>query len=176
MQKYNEQKRLLSQPGGMLISNLELINGTIVTPLLLFYWELGFACTIFFQFVEFTAVKCFDDFLQPDDSGRRQGDKNPNSGVGAETIRMPANSSYVYQNSNGSRHPLTKYTNDGETHAAIQNKMFNRLGNNHGQFYEVKLAKSDIEYDEPVIAGDFILQYAWLRKLELYYNPFTNFL
>ena len=167
MQKYNEQKRLLSQPGGMLISNLELINGTIVTPLLLFYWELGFACRKNFPFVKYTPVKCFDDFVQPADSARRQGDKNPNSGVVAETIKLPANSSYVYQNTDCSRHPLTKYRNDGKTHAAIQNKISYRLGHNQGQFYEVELAKSDTEYNESIIVGFFIIQHAWLRKLEL---------
>ena len=35
--------------------------------------------------------------------------------------------------------------------------------------------KSTIEHREPVIVGFFILQYAKLRKLELYYNFFDKF-
>ena len=38
------------------------------------------------------------------------------------------------------------------------------------QLYEVELAKAEIEYREPIIVGFFILQYAKLRMLELYYN------
>ena len=41
--------------------------------------------------------------------------------------------------------------------------------------YEVELAKAQIEQKEPAIVGFFILQYAKLRMLELYYNFFTGF-
>ena len=41
--------------------------------------------------------------------------------------------------------------------------------------YEVKLVKTEIEHREPIIVGFFILQYAKLRMLELYYNFFKNF-
>ena len=41
--------------------------------------------------------------------------------------------------------------------------------------YEVELAKAEIENKEPIIVEFFILQYAKLRKLELYYNFFTRF-
>ena len=41
--------------------------------------------------------------------------------------------------------------------------------------YEVELAKAQIEHTEPIIVRFFILQYAKLRMLELYYNFFTRF-
>ena len=41
--------------------------------------------------------------------------------------------------------------------------------------YEVELAKAQIEHKEPIIVRFFILQYAKLRMLELYYNFFTRF-
>ena len=41
--------------------------------------------------------------------------------------------------------------------------------------YEVELAKAEIEHKEPIIVGFFILQFAKLRRLELYYNFFTRF-
>ena len=41
--------------------------------------------------------------------------------------------------------------------------------------YEVELLKSTIEHREPIIVGFFILQYAKLRMLELYYNFFDKF-
>ena len=41
--------------------------------------------------------------------------------------------------------------------------------------YEGELAKAEIEHKEPIIVGFFILHYAKLRMLELYYNFFTRF-
>ena len=45
----------------------------------------------------------------------------------------------------------------------------------NNSLYEVELAKAEIEHKEPIIVGFFILQYAKLRMLELYYNLFTRF-
>ena len=41
--------------------------------------------------------------------------------------------------------------------------------------YEVELVKSEIEHREPIFVGLFILQYAKLRMLELYYIIFKMF-
>ena len=40
--------------------------------------------------------------------------------------------------------------------------------------YEVELAKAQIEHKEPIIVGFFILHYAKLRMLELYYTFFAR--
>ena len=45
----------------------------------------------------------------------------------------------------------------------------------NNSLYEVELAKAQIEHKEPIIVGFFILQYAKLRMLELYYNFFSRF-
>ena len=86
-----------------------------------------------------------------------------------------SNSSYGYQIMDRNRHPVTKYLNDGKTHGAINTKFFKRLDHINDQFYEVELAKAEIEQREPIIVGFFILQYAKLRMLELYYNFFERF-
>ena len=39
----------------------------------------------------------------------------------------------------------------------------------------MELLKSTIEHRDPIIVGFFILQYAKLRMLELYYNFFDKF-
>ena len=43
------------------------------------------------------------------------------------------------------------------------------------QLYEVELVKSEIKHREPILDGFFILQYAKLRMLELYYNFLRKF-
>ena len=70
---------------------------------------------------------------------------------------------------------MTKYLTDEKTHKAIISKMFKRHNHMTDQVYEVELVKTEIEHREPIIVGFFILQYAKLRMLELYYNFFKKF-
>ena len=53
--------------------------------------------------------------------------------------------------------------------------MFKRLDHLKDQLYEVELAKAKIYHGEPTFVGFFILQYAKLRMLQLYYNFFERF-
>ena len=55
-------------------------------------------------------------------------------------------------------------------HSAINNNRFKRINFITDQLYEVELVNSEIEHQEPIIVGFFILQYAKLRMLELYFN------
>ena len=52
MKNYAEEERFLSQPRKMLICSFTLQNGTLITPLLLFYLQLGLVCTKTHLFVE----------------------------------------------------------------------------------------------------------------------------
>ena len=119
-------------------------------------------------------MKCSNSFVQSTVDTRRQRDENPNCGVVAETTKLLANSPYDYQIMDRSRHSPTRYTNDKKTHAAINNKMFKRLGYINDQLYEVEIAKSATELKESIIVALFIPQYATLRMLELFCNFFTK--
>ena len=174
MKTYAEEEGIMSQPQKMLISSFTLHNGTLTTPLMFFYLQLGLVCTKIQRFVEYTPKKCFNSFLQSAVDARRQGDENPNSNVVAETMKLLANSSYRYQIMDRSRHTVTKYLSDKKTHAAINSKLFKKLDHVNNSLYQVELAKAQIEHKEPIIVGFFILQYAKLRMLELYYNFFTK--
>ena len=132
-------------------------------------------CTKIHRFVEYTPKKCFNSFVQSAVDARRQGDENPNSSVVAETKKLLANSSHGNQIMDQSRHTVTKYLSDEKTHAAVNSKLFKRLDHMNNSLYEAELAKAEIEHKEPIIVGFFILQYAKLRMLELYYNFYTTF-
>ena len=173
MKSYAEEKRLISQARKMLISIFILQNRTPLTLLLFFYLQLGLVCTKIHHFVEYTPNKCFNRFVQLAVDSKRQGDENPKSSVVAETMKLLANSSYGYQIMDWSRHTVTKYLSDEKTHAAFNSKLFKKLDHVKNSMYEVELAKAQIEHREPIIVGFFILQYAKLRMLELYYNFFT---
>ena len=175
MKGYAEKQGLLSQPRKMLISSYFLENRALITPLLLFYLELGLVCKKIYRFVEYIPGKCFNNFVQSAVNARREGDENPNCSVVAETMKLLANSSYGYQIMDRSRHTVTKYLSDERTLGAMNTKIFKRLDHINDQLYEVEMAKAEIEHREPIIVGFFILQYAKLRMLELYYNFFERF-
>ena len=90
-------------------------------------------------------------------------------------MKLLGNSSYGYQIMDRSRHTITKYLNDEKTHKAINEPLFKRLNTVQKDLYEIGLLKSTIEHKEPITVGFFILQYAKLRMLELYYNFFDKF-
>ena len=140
-----------------------------------FYIQLGLVCTIIHRYVEYTPKKCFNSFVQSAVDARRQGDENPKSSVVAETMKLLANSCYGSQIMDKSRHTVTKYLSDEKAHAAINSKLFKKLDHVNSSLYEVELAKAQVEHKEPIIVGFFILQYAKLRMLELYYNFFIRF-
>ena len=106
---------------------------------------------------------------------RRQGDENPNSSVGAETMKLLADRSYGDQIMDRSRHTVTKYLTHDKARSAINSKMFRRPNHVTDQLYEVELVKPEIEHREPIIVGFFILQNAKQKILELYYNFLKKF-
>ena len=175
MKEYTEKQEIMPQPRRMLISSFILTNASIISPLLLFYLKLGLVCKKIHRFVQYTPRNCFDNFVQSAVDSRRQGDKNPSSSVVAETMKLLANSSYGYQIKDRSQHTVTKYLSDEKTHSAIKTERFKRLNHIADQLYGVALVKSEIEHREPIFVGFFILQYAKLRMLELYYNFFKKF-
>ena len=158
MKEYAEKEGIMPQPRRMLKSSFILTNGTIITPLLLFYLKLGLICQKIHRFVQNTPRKCFNNFVQFAVDARRQRDENPNSSVVVETMKLLANSSYGYQIMDRSQHLVTKYLDDEKAHNAINSKMLKRLNHITGQLYEVELVKSEIEHREPIIVGFFILQ------------------
>ena len=163
MKKYAEEKGIMSQPQKMLKSIFTLKNGFLTTPLLLFYLQLGLVALKKHRFVEYTARKSFNSILQAAVDARRKKDENPDSSVVAETMKLLANSSYGYQIMDRSRHIVTKFLSDENTHAALKSKFFKRLDHVNNTLYEVELAKGPIEHKELIIVGIFILQYAKLR-------------
>ena len=107
---------------------------------------MGLVCTKTHRFVEYTAKKCFNSFVQSAVDAKRQGDENPNSSVVAETMKLLPNSSHGYQIMDRSRHTVTKYLRDEKLHAAINSKLFKKLDHVNSSLYEVELAEAQIEH------------------------------
>ena len=159
----------------MLVSSFTLQNGTLITPLLYFFSELGLVCTKKHRFVEYTPRKCFNSFVQSAIDAGRKLDENPNSSVTAETKNLLAISCFDYQIMNCSQHTVTTYLNDKNTHAAVISKLFEKLNLGNNALSEIELAKAEIEHKERKIVGFFTLEYSKRRMLQLYYNLQTKF-
>ena len=151
----------------MLISSFQFINGTIITPLLYFYPDPGLEFTELHRFVQFIPLKCFTSFVQSEVNARREGDKNPHPGVVAETMKLVANSSCVYQMMDRGRHRLTSYLKDEKALTAISNKFFKRLNYLNDNLFKLESLKSGVDHKELFsLVFFFILQFAKLRMLE----------
>ena len=168
MKTYAEEEGIMSQPRKMLISSCTLQNGTLITPLLLLYLQLGLTVTKTQRFVEYTPKKCFNSLVQSALDARRKSDEKPNTIVVAETMNLLAKCSW----------PQPTHCNEvphwRKTQAAINSKLFKKLDHVNYSLYELELAKAQIEHKAPFIVGFFILQYAKLQMLELYHNFFTK--
>ena len=90
-------------------------------------------------------------------------------------MKLLANSSYGYQIMDRSRYTVITCLTDEKTQGAVFSKIFKRLNHKTDQLYEVEFVKSEFEHREPIIVGFFILEYAKLKMLELYYNFFKKF-
>ena len=105
-------------------------------------------------------MKCSYKFVRPAVIAACQKDENPNPSVVAETIKLLANKSYGCQDMDRSRPSVTRYMNKDKTYAAINSKMFKRLGHINDQLREVLLTNSETEHIETGMVGFFILQNA----------------
>ena len=68
---------------------------------------------------------------------------------------------------------LYRSTSATKKHAANIN-LFKKPSQVNTSFFEVELKNAQVEHKESIIVRFFILQYAKLRILELYYNFFTK--
>ena len=84
---------------------------------------------------------------------KEAGGENPNSSVVVEAMKLLPNSSYGYQIMDRIGQTVTKYLSDEKTIAAINSKIFKRLGFIYEQLYEFELPKSEFERKEPKFVG-----------------------
>ena len=167
MNEIAEKEGPLTRPRRMIISSYFLENGTVFTPLLLLYLNLGHVCRKVYRFVQYTPMKCFNNFVQSALNARRKRDENASSSVVAETMKLLANSSYDFQIMDRRPNTPKRYLSGKKTHGAINKEKFKRLGYINEQLYEVQLVKSEYQHKEPIIVEFYIRNYAKLRMLEL---------
>ena len=174
MKDFAHEHNLLKKPRRMLISSFRLQRGPLITPLLQFYLEKGLVLIQVYWFIQYTPEKCFESFVNSVVEARREGDKNTSSVV-AETMKLIGNSSYGYQIMDRSKHSKTQYVVGAEVDKLVNERNFKNLNVLPSSIYEVEMVKSEVNHKEPIIVGFFILQYAKLTMLQLFYIFFQLF-
>ncbi len=112
MKEVAERNDMMRKPRRMLVSSYYLEKGMIITTMFNFLIELGLEVTKIYSFIEYEPQRCFQHFVDPVVEARREGDKNPDSRVVADTMKLLGNKSYGYQIMNRAKHSVTKYGND----------------------------------------------------------------
>jgi hypothetical protein len=135
----------------------------------------GAVITKMYRFVKYQPDKCFESFVQSVVDARRAGDENTESAVQAETMKLLGNSSYGYQIMNRKKHKQVSYVEDINVHQRINKASFYSCNEISSNLFEIVSTKNTIRHKEPIVLGFFILQYAKLRMLELYYNFLDRF-
>ena len=118
-------------------------------------------------------MKCVNHFVQSAVNARRQGDQNYNSSVVAETLKLLANSWYVYQNMDPGRHSVKRYRIDRKTHAVVNKKNVEDVWTYQRSSLRGIACEIETEQREPIIVGFFLLQFAKLyvgALLQLFYK------
>ena len=124
--KYPQNERLLTHPRRMLISSFFLDNGTIITPLLQSYLDLGL---VFKEFVILSnTLQWSASTVLFNLHGTLEERETRIQNVVVETLRLVAISCYGYQIKDWSRYTVTKDRDDEKTDGALNNKMFKHLG------------------------------------------------
>ena len=72
MKNYAIKNEMLKHPQRRLISMFKLENGTVITSLLNFYFELGLQCTKIYRSDQYNPQKCFINFVQSVVDARRE--------------------------------------------------------------------------------------------------------
>ena len=167
MKRYCESNKKLTKPTRLLISSHKAENMLLITPLLKYYLELGLQVTKVHYTVHFPDHKpCFQDFANKVSDARRQGDKDPDSEVVANTFKLVGNSAYGKITMNKTKQTNTVYANGLHATYLINQARFKACRKIEDDLYEIELYKRKHVFDLPLHLGVFVYGYAKLRMCQ----------
>ena len=174
MKAYCEKEGLLKQKRRGLIGSYFGKEIMLITPLAKWYLEQGLEITNVKQIVEYKPEKCFQNFADQVTKARRQGDKDADSSILADSFKLLGNSAYGKTLEDLSRHKDIKYkTNSAKL---VNDPLFREQTVLGPKMMEVSMAKRRVEWNLPNHIGFFVYQYAKLRMLDFYYSVIARFI
>ena len=177
MRAYCEKANVLRKGSALLISSYRADQILLITPLLKYYLKLGLEVTKVHFVAEFPDHKpCFQAFADKVSDARRDGDRDPNNDIIANTFKLTGNSAYGRICMNKTKQTDTVYADGALATALINNKRFKACRPMGDGLYEVESYKYKHIYDLPIQLGVFTYQYAKLRMLQWQYDFMQKFI
>ena len=174
MRAYCEKEGLLKQPRRGLIGSYFGKGILLITPLAKWYLDQGLEITNVKQIVEYKPVECFQNFAEKVTAARRQGDRDADSSILADSYKLLGNSAYGKTLEDLSRHKDVKYvTNSAKL---VNDPLFREQTVLGANMMEVSMAKRVVDWNLPNHIGFFVYQYAKLRMLDFYYSVVAKFI
>lgn len=88
MRGFAEENEIMPRPRKSLIGSYFAIKVLLATPLIKWYLEHGLQVTHIYQIVEYTPSPCFKPFGEAVSNARRDGDRDPNKAIIADTMKL----------------------------------------------------------------------------------------
>lgn len=155
----------------LLVSDLQAKEILLATSLVQWYLNHGLRITKIHQVVEYVGKKPFKNFVHEVTEKRKEGTRDPNKAVLAQTYKLIGNSSYGSMLMNQTKFDNTDLVS-GEIKARqkVNSRLFKELEVLGGELYEVTEAPCKTHLKMPLHIGFQILQLAKQRMLEFAYD------
>ncbi len=170
MQQFAEEHNIMSQPRRSLIGSFFGKNMLMITPLLKWYIAHGLEISKVHEVIQYTPLSCFEEFASRVSAARRDGDRDPDCSLVAETMKLLGNCGYGKTVTNQMRFCDVTYANTDQASHLINSSRFRKLNQIDEGVYEVESAKKKQSLDLPHHIGFFVYNYAKLRMLQFYYD------
>ena len=176
MHRYAEEHNIMATPRRMLVGSYRDDKILLATPLLRWYMDHGLEVTHVYQIVEYDAIPCFRRFGDAVSTARREGDVHSHKAIIADTMKLLGNSGYGKTITNVDRHRDVNYCTEKAASPMVNDGRFRQLDVVVDDAYEVEMNKNTVTYTLPVHVRFFVLQYAKMRILQLYYDFINRYL
>ena len=178
MQAHIKKFGLSQKPRRLLVGGMKARQILLATPLLKWYLNHGLEVTKIYQVIEFKPQRCFRQFVQDVSDARRLGDSDPSKSILADTRKLEGNAAYGSTIMDQEKFQSVKYVQgEGEAMMEANLPQFKKLTPllEEEEYYEIEKDKKSLRMNLPIQIGYFILQYAKLRMLQLYYDFMLKF-
>ena len=175
MRRYADEHNIMTTPQRMLVGSYRGDKILLATPLLRWYLDHGLEVMHVYQVIEYDPNTCFRRFGDAESTARREEDVHSHKTIIADTMKLLGNSSYGKTITYVDRHRDVNHCTEKAASLKVNDRRFRQLDIVVDDAYEIEMSKRTVTYTLPVHVGVFVLQYAKMRMLQLYYDVINRY-
>ena len=177
MQRHVHHQQMNFKTRRLLISALKAKDILLSTALLKWYISHGLIVKNIHHVVEFVARRPFKSFVDEVTRERKEGSRNPDKSVLAQTFKLIGNSSYGSMLIDKMKYAKTTLLyGDQKAKQSVNSLYFKELTVLGGELYELEEAYRSLKMSVPIYLGFQVLQLAKLRMLEFAYDFMAKYI